>query len=152
MPSSPMILLRRHDALEEPRSEQDGAVAAEGQDEIELLGLAPAQIGGPVLEHVLLSIDIDVDAKVGAIAWGAQQPAGKFTGEVDKLVIAGLCDNHDVANSTLDGAALELLGDFSNTSCGGNEARVRHGDIILDLLQDFANVDGISKSLMVETR
>jgi len=45
---------RRDDALEEPRGEEHGAVTAEGEHQVELLRLAPAEIRRPVLEHVLV--------------------------------------------------------------------------------------------------
>lgn len=158
-----------HDALEEPRGEEDGAVAAQRQDQVELLGLAPAQVGGPVLEHLVeagvpvgdaagvealrvaqLGVDIDVDAEVGAVARGLEQPLGQLAGEDDELVVAGLGDDHDVADGALDGAALELLGDLAHAGGGLGEARVRHGLVVLDLLEDLVDVDGVVEALVVE--
>jgi hypothetical protein len=159
----------RDNSLEEPWCEKDSAITAESQDEVKLLRLAPAQIGCPVLEHVLearvlgkqtrcieasrvteLSINVYINAEVGTVAWGSQQPTSKLTGEVDQLIVACLCDNHDVANGALDRTALKLLGDFANTSCSRNEARMRHGNIVLDLLENLADIDSISKALVVE--
>ncbi|KAI6761012.1 hypothetical protein HG531_001565 [Fusarium graminearum] len=144
-------------------------ITTKSQDKVKLFRLAPAQIGCPVLEHVLearvlgkqtrcieasriteLSINIDINAEVGAVAWGSQEPASKLTGEIDQLIVACLCDNHDVANSALDGTALKLLGDFAHTSCGRNETRMRHGNIVLDLFEDLADVDSVSEALVIE--
>lgn len=43
----------RHDPLKEPRREEYGAVAAEGQNKVELFRGCPAEVGCPVFEHVL---------------------------------------------------------------------------------------------------
>lgn len=43
------------DALKEPRGKENGAVTAEGEDEIELLRRCPAQVRRPVFEHLLIS-------------------------------------------------------------------------------------------------
>lgn len=45
----------RDDALEEPGGVKDGAVAAEGEDEIEDFGGRPAEVGRPVFEHVFVA-------------------------------------------------------------------------------------------------
>lgn len=85
----------RHDALEEPRGEEHGSVAAEGEDEVKLVRLAPAEIWVPVAQRVFkgrwvlghetcgvealgapqLGVDVDADARVGAVARRAKQPA-----------------------------------------------------------------------------
>lgn len=128
---------RRDDALEEPGSEEHRAIAAERQDQVEFLGLAPAQVRRPVLEHVLeagvlvdktlgvealgvaqLCIHVNIDAKIGAVSRGVHQPLGEFACQDDKGVVSGLGDDHDIANGALDRSALQLLRNLADTSGG----------------------------------
>lgn len=43
------------DTLEEPRGVEDGAITAEGEDEVKDLGGGPAKIGSPVSEHTFVA-------------------------------------------------------------------------------------------------
>lgn len=45
----------RDNALEEPGGVKDGAVAAEGEDEVERFRGGPAEVRGPVFEHAFVA-------------------------------------------------------------------------------------------------
>ena len=159
----------RDDALEKPRCEEDCAVSTQSQDQIKLLGLAPAEIRRPVSEHVLeagvlvenglgaksfrvleLGIDIDIDSHIGTIARRLKEPDGELASKHDQLVVPSLGDNHDILDSAFDGPALELLGYLPDTGGSLHEARVRHPLVVLDLLEDLIDVDSIVEAVMVE--
>jgi hypothetical protein len=159
----------RHDALEEPGCEENGAVAAEGQNQVEVLRLGPAQVGGPVLEHSLetrveirdppgaepfrvaqLGVHVNVDTDVGPVAWGLQQEEGQFAGEQDQLVVARLGHDHNVPDGALDGLTLELPGHLAHDLGRLHQARVRHVLVVLDLLEDLVDVDGVIEAVVVE--
>ncbi len=159
----------RDDALEEPGGEEHGAVAAEGEDEVEFLGTGPAQIGRPVLEHVRelgvpgheaggvetgglaqFAVDVDVDAQVGAVARRRQQPFGQFARQQHELVVARFGDDHDVSHRAFDGSALELFGDFAHARGRLHQPRVRHPLIAGDLFEHAFDVHGVVEALVVE--
>lgn len=160
---------RWHNALEQPACKQHGAVTTQRQHQVEFLRLAPAQIGRPVLEHVLearvlvhnalrieplrvaqLGIHIDIDAQVRPVARRAQKPLGQLTRQQDKRVVTGFGDNHDVAHGALNGTALQLFADFAHTSGCLHESGVRHPFVVLDFLENFVNVYDPVEALVVE--
>jgi hypothetical protein len=159
----------RHDALEEPRRKEDSAVAAEGQNQVELLGLVPAQVGSPVLEHLLeagvhvrdapriealrvaqLGVHIDVDADVGPVPRGPQQKHGQLARKQHQLVVARLGHDHNVPDGALDGPALELFRHLAHARGRLHEPRRRHPLVVLDLLEHPVDVDGVVEAVVVE--
>ena len=162
----------RDDALEKPGGEEDGTVAAEGQDEIEHFGRTPAEIGCPVFEHAFvarvfgnergrieafgftqLGINIDGHAQIRIVAWCFEKPFGELAGQVDETVVSCFGYNHDGLDGPPDRPPLQLLGYFSNTSRCLHEPGMGEAVIFgCDLFQHALRIDSIIEPLVEEAR
>lgn len=160
---------RGHDALKKPGGEEHRPIAPQCQDEIEAVGLRPAQIRGPVLEPLLqlrltghhlrgpeafrvpqLGINVDVDTQVGSVARGTHEPGRQVAREVDETIVARLGDDHDGAHRAADGASLQLPRDLAHARRRGHQPRVRKVVLVLDLLENLVDIDGIVEAFVEE--
>lgn len=70
--------------------------------------------------------------------------------EVDELVIVSFCDDYNVFNGVVDRLVLKLFGNFVYVSGCVNEVGMGYGIVVFDFFEDFVDVDGIVKVLVVE--
>ena len=157
------------DALKEPGGVEHGAVAAEGQDEVEFLRARPAKVGRPVAEHGLelgvlghqflrvetfgaaqLGVDVDVDAHVVAVARCREQELGQLAREGDEVIVSGLGDDHDGPDSSFDRTALQLLRHFAHAGGSLHQPTVRKTFVVFETGEHGRDVDGIVEAPMEE--
>lgn len=86
-----------------------GAVfgALERLEDVRMIALNALSIES--LGRLELRIDVHDDAPVLSIAWGEHEKEGKFSGELDEMVISCLCDDQDRIDGGLDPGSSQLL-------------------------------------------